>query len=845
MDFNEQKLSEDAIASQPRACALTERWKARGVCLLLATITWVVFGQTWSHEFINYDDQLYIYENPIVQRGLTWEGFRWALTYGEIGHWHPLTWLSHMLDCQFYDLQAGGHHLVNVMFHAAAAVLLFLVLRQMTGFLWRSAVVAAVFAIHPLRAESVAWVAERKDVMAAFFFMLTIGAYVRYVRHPGSKIRYGSLILLFALGLLSKNMLVTLPFVLLLLDYWPLNRTARFTPQVGIQLVVEKIPLFLLSALSCAATFLAPEKVPAVYRLPLAIRLENAAVSYVTYLGQMFFPAKLASLYPNPTDSLPLWQVSGALVLLLGVSGAVWARRGTRPYLAVGWLWYLGMTIPVIGIVQISYYAHADRYTYLPQIGLYIALTWVIAECSAGWSRRRWILTGVALMALIGLSLCAYRQTAYWKNSQTLWAHTLAVTKNNPVACANFAAVLLKDGRLDEALVYRQKVLEITPDNPDAHSDLGAVFLRQGQWDKSIACFQQALKIKPDCAIAHSNIGLVHLQKGELDEAIACFERALAIKPNYAEMHNFAEVHNDLGVALFQKGQVEEAIVHYQKALAIDPGSADAYNNLGRAFGRSGRREEEIFNYRKSLEINPGNARVHANLGTALFQEGAVDQAILHYQRALALEPDQAGIHQYLGFVYFQKGQVDEAIAHYQKALAIGPDDDASLHNNLGFALGLKGRTDEAIRHYEKALVLRPDYADPHFNLGDVFSQGGDGDKAVAHYQHALELRPDYIQAQNNLAFVLATWPRASLRDGSRAVELAHRANQLTGGENPIILGTLAAACAEAGQFGEALANAKKAADLARDAGQSGLARHLDIQIKLYETGHPFHEEEK
>ena len=315
-----------------------DTWTAAVVCCFLLLAVALVFGRTVGHEFVGFDDDSYVYQNPVVQKGLTLEGFRWALTYGEIGHWHPLTWLSHMLDVQFYGLHPGGHHLTSVLLHAASVILLFLVLWRMTGFLWRSAFVAAVFAVHPLRAESVAWVAERKDVLSGLFFMLTIGAYVRYVRRPASLVRYGAVVLLFALGLLSKNMLVTLPFVLLLLDYWPLDRVSDFTPRVWLRLAAEKWPLFALAAASCAITFLVPEEVAVGERLSLALRLENAVVSYVIYLWQMICPSGLASLYPNPTDHLPLWQVAGSLGLLLAISGVIFVFRRRRPYLVVGWL---------------------------------------------------------------------------------------------------------------------------------------------------------------------------------------------------------------------------------------------------------------------------------------------------------------------------------------------------------------------------------------------------------------------------------------------------------------------------------------------------------------------------
>ena len=588
------------LESESQPAGLKDRWTVLAVCVFLAAITFAVFGQTLRHEFVNLDDDQYVSENPVVQKGLTWEGFRWALTYGQIGHWHPLTWLSHMLDCQLYGLQAGGHHLTNVLLHTGTVILLFLVLRRMTGFLWRSAFVAAVFAIHPLRAESVAWIAERKDVLSAFFFMLTLGAYVRYVRRPPSLIRYGVVVLLFALGLLSKNMLVTMPFVLLLLDYWPLNRLSNFTPQVLLRLVAEKIPLLVLTVGSCVATALVPEKVPAGNNLFFGLRMENAVVSYVTYLWQMIHPSGLVCLYPNPVNYLPLWQVAGAVGLLLAISGTAWAFRRTHPCLIVGWLWYVGMMIPVIGIVQISYYAHADRYTYLPQIGLYLLLTWAAADLCAGWRHRRLVLGGCSTVILVALIFCAHTQVSYWRNSESLWTHVLACTSDNYTA------------------------------------------------------------------------------------------------------------HNNLGDALFQKGNVDEAITQYQTALQIKPDYAGAHNNLGNAL--------------------------------------------------------------------LQKGRVDEAITHYQAAL---------------------------------------------------------------------QIKPDYAEAQNNLAWVLATSPQTSLRNGSKAVELAQRANQFTGGENPIILHTLAAAYAEVGRFSDARRSAQKAIELAQAAGQKDLAGQLNDELKLYEAGLPFHQESK
>ena len=367
------------------------RFAVPAVCIFLLLAVAVVFGPTIRHEFVNYDDDDYVYENPQVARGFTAPGIVWAFTHFHSGNWHPLTWLSHMVDCQLYGLDhPGGHHLTNVLLHAASCLVLFVVLRQMTGDLWPSAFVASLFAIHPLHVESVAWVAERKDVLSGLFFMLTLAAYVSYARRPFSLLRYLLTTALFALGLMAKPMLVTLPFVLLLLDYWPLGRIGATSQPVSREsrlpqqsspalrrVLLEKLPWLAMAAASCAATFLAQgTSVVVVQRLPLLTRIDNALVSYAAYLGQFFYPAGLAALYPHPQSSLPIWKIVAAVLLLLGVSLAALACRRKCPYLLVGWLWYLGMLVPVIGLVQVGSQAMADRYTYLTQIGLYIALAW-------------------------------------------------------------------------------------------------------------------------------------------------------------------------------------------------------------------------------------------------------------------------------------------------------------------------------------------------------------------------------------------------------------------------------------------------------------------------------------
>jgi tetratricopeptide (TPR) repeat protein len=861
-----------------RVDAWVQRCKVPAVCLALAAITFAVFGQTAGFGFVNYDDQEYVYKNPMVAKGLTLKGAVWALTFGDIGHWHPLTWLSHMADCQAYGLWAGGHHLTNVALHAVAAVLLFLALREMTGSLWRSAFVAAVFAIHPLRAESVAWISERKDVLSGVFFMLTLWAYARYARQP-TRGRYTAVVLAYAFGLLSKNTLVTLPFVLLLLDWWPLNRMGRMALFGG--LVKEKIPLFLLSLGSCVATVLVPEKVTGSVRLSFLERVGNAVVSYGVYLRQMVFPSGLAIPYLNPPNGLPFWEVALVFVLLAAISIIVVVCRKGRPYLLVGWLWYLGMLLPVIGIIQISYYAHADRYTYLPGIGLVLAGTWWVGDCSLLWQHRRAGL-GSLMAAVMGILMVgAWKQTGYWKSSETLWTHTLACTTGNYMAHNSFGSAVLQDGKVDEAITHFKIAVQISPGYALGHNNLGKALLQKGRVDEAITQFQEALRIDTNLAFTHINLGLGLFQKGKVDEAITQYQEALHINPGFVTAQNnlaFATAHNNLGKVLLEKGRVDEAITHFQEALRTAPNLALTHINLGLGLFQQGKVDEAITQYQEALEIEADNADAQVNLGNALSQEGRVDEAITQYQEALQSKPDYADAHNNLGIALMQKGRVDEAITQYQKALRIDPN-LALAHINLGLVLFQQGKVDEAITQYQEALEINPDYADARVSLGNLLLQKGRVDEAItqyqkelqskpdnakaennlgnallqkgsaggaiAHFQKALQLEPAQPTVQNNLAWLLATCPEASLRDGKRAVELARQANALTGGENPTILRTLAAALAEAGRFSEAVESAQRALPLAGAQSNTTLAGQLQVELKLYQAGSPFQSSEQ
>ena len=558
------------------------------VCLGLVAVTWAVFGQTLAHDFVNFDDHIYVYENPLVVKGLSTEGIVGAFTHTHALNWHPLTTLSHMLDCQLYGLNAGGHHLTNVILHTISVLLLFLVLSQMTGGLWRSAFVAALFAIHPLHVESVAWVAERKDVLSGVFFMLTLAAYSHYARAP-SRSRYLLVALLFACGLMSKPMLVTLPFVLLLLDYWPLDKFKDENSEVGSRLrrlVMEKIPFLALSTCSCLVTLFTQRQGPhAMDQLPFLWRLNNAFVSYLTYIWQMLWPVRLAVFYPHPNNRLPLVEVTVAIAFLIGVSLLVIRLRQSKPYLVTGWFWYLGMLVPVIGLIQVGEQAHADRYTYLPQIGLYIVIVWSIGDLLLEpTSRVRRALVGVAAsIIIVSLSARAFGQTSYWKNSETLWNHTLSVTSDNDVAHNNLGFLFLRSGELDKAISEFQTALDIRSRNTQRHYSLGAAliqnnmgnaFARKQLWNEAIGHLQEAARLRPDYADAYFNLGSVLFQQGRIDDAITQWRKALAIRPTDAE------AHRNVASALRKQGNVKGAIAEYEQALNITPEDTVALNNL-------------------------------------------------------------------------------------------------------------------------------------------------------------------------------------------------------------------------------------------------------------------------
>jgi tetratricopeptide (TPR) repeat protein len=586
-----------------------------GVSVFLVAITWLVFGETLRHPSINFDDPGYVFENPRIITGLTSDGVLWALTHSHMENWHPLTSISHMLDGQLFGLQAGWHHFTNVLLHTMAVILLFLVLREMTGALWRSAFVAALFAIHPLRVESVAWIAERKDVLSGVFFMLALAAYVRYVRKR-SGIRYLIVVLVFALGLMAKSMLVTLPLVLLLLDYWPLERCARISSteskletaiarwwsqkSILTRLILEKVPLLALSAAASIITlFVQRQAASSIASLPLLWRIKNALVAYVTYVWQMAYPIDLALVYPHPEYRLPFWQVAAAIAFLAGVTAVVLAFGKTHRYLITGWFWYLGMLVPVIGIVQVGAQARADRYTYLPQIGLYLMATWTIADLSVALRYRRQILSVAAASVIGTLTGLAWIQNTYWRDSKTLWTHTLAVTSNNDVAHASLADLLLKRDCVDEAISHSEEALRIHPQNGSAHDTLALALFRRGRVKEAVAHWKKSLEIRADSMNAQANLAwvLATSPDASLRDGAKAIELAKKIlkradQPNDV---NTVIVLRTLAAGYAESGRFSESIETAQQALQL----AIAQDN----FPLTKDLQSNIANYRRNIPL--------------------------------------------------------------------------------------------------------------------------------------------------------------------------------------------------------------------------------------------------
>jgi len=577
------------------------------LCLLLAVITLAVYNPVNRHPFVNYDDDRYVTENAHVRAGLTWDTFVWALTSTEQSNWHPLTWMSHALDCQFFHLNAAGHHFTSLLIHAVNAMLLFLLLAVVTQRIWPSLLVAALFALHPVNVESVAWVAERKNVLCTLFFLLTLGAYGWYAQKPHWT-RYLAVLALFAAALASKPMAITLPFVLLLLDWWPLKRdTGNASPQRSwAWLACEKIPFLLLSAGSAIITLQAQQSGGAVrstLQFPLGVRLQNAVVAYAMYLQKAVWPVRLAPLYPHPGGSLSAWQIALSAVVLFAISAAV-LKLPSRRYLAVGWLWFLGTLVPVIGLVQVGDAAMADRYAYIPLIGIFVMLTWGISDLAVAYHFGLAWRVVPAVCVLVALGLATTRQLSYWSSNYDLWSHALAVTRKNYIAENNLGGALVLLGRAAEACPHFEAAAEINPRDPMSHFNMGACLQDGGNLNGAIQQYHTTIELTSDrllLASAYANQGTAYRDLGDDRDARDSYDQALKLNP--AQFNAYL----GLGRLLEQAGNLTEAIANYTQSVELRP-TDEGYIFLGRALQAAGRRQEALAAYQAALKIAPASA---------------------------------------------------------------------------------------------------------------------------------------------------------------------------------------------------------------------------------------------
>ncbi|MCK9418060.1 MAG: tetratricopeptide repeat protein [Nitrospirae bacterium] len=729
------------------------------IYIFLTVATLMAFWQVIHCDFTNYDDPYYVTKNPHVQNGVTLEGIRWAFTTIHFANWHPLTWISHMTDVQLFGLNPGWHHGTNLLFHLANMLLLFFVLHRMTKSLWQSAFVSALFALHPLHVESVAWVAERKDVLSTFFWMLTMAAYVRYVERPRLR-SYLLVVFAFVLGLMAKPMLVTLPFVLLLLDYWPLQRfqqnisvreiqtkankaggsdkpKGKSIKQTAVKeevkeekpanspyqwtlirpLLLEKIPLLGLAILSSIVTYIAQQKggtVASIEEFPLTIRIANAFVSYITYIANMFWPNDLAVFYPYP-GSRPAWQIWASIALFTAVTLLVIRTAKKFQYLAVGWLWYAGTLVPVIGIIQVGLQSRADRYTYIPLIGLFIMAAWGIPQLLGTWRHRKEALFASSALILSSLFILTGTQVGYWHNSITLFDHTLKVTDHNL----------------------------------SAYNNRGNAYYNLGNYKQAIEDFDKAIEVDPKYAEAYINRGLAYADLGNRRQAIEDYNKAIEVDPRHAE------TYNNRANAFYGLGNQRQAIEDYGKAIEVNPQYGEAYYNRGNVYYSLGDQRQAIKDYDKAIEVYPDYAGAYANRGNAYADLGDNGRAIEDYSKALKVNPRYAEVYYNRGNAFFKLGNQRQAIEDYNKFIEINPR-DASAYLNRGSAHASLGNYMQAIEDFDRAIEGNPQNAGAYANRGNASMAIGNKERAIEDLKRAARL--GHKGAQNSLISQGVTW---------------------------------------------------------------------------------------
>lgn len=645
-------------ASDPPPAPFLERMYGGQSKWFIAFI--LVFGcvltyfQVKGFHFINFDDNQYVYNNPHVTGGLTWENIKWAFTAFHAANWHPLTWMSHQLDASLFGgLSAGYHHLTNAFLHAVNSVLLFFTVRKLTGATWMSGIVAAIFAFHPAHVESVAWVSERKDVLSTVFWILTIWFYAKYAREEKKARNYFLVLICFTLGLMAKPMLVTLPFVLLLLDFWPLERIEKPTWAKLYPLLLEKLPLFALAAGSSVMTFFAQRSgnaVMALENLPVSSRVINAVVAYARYVVMLFYPINLGGWYPYQEEGYPLWQIGGSALLLIGITlFAVWSAY-RKKYFLVGWLWFVGTLVPVIGLVQVGRQSHADRYTYLPFIGLSIALVWLAAAWIERLKINKDLVSAAVFIVLIALGLLSYRQVSFWHDSESFYKQTLAVTRKNYLFEQNYCQILLEADRIEEAEVQcRNSIANMPSPYPNSFLSLGLIEMKKKNYEEAMNNFEIASRLRPYDIIAFSNYINTFIALGRFDEAA---EKTRLMKESDIadDLKNpyLFPLYSQISYGFAQKNETAKAIENARKALALDDTSLDQHANLGLLLYKDGKKDEALVELTTALRINPGQADLQVAAGRIYLEQGKNAEAIPYFQKALEIDPSMSAAREYL-----------------------------------------------------------------------------------------------------------------------------------------------------------------------------------------------------
>lgn len=752
------------------------------ICAFLALSTLAVYWPITHHGFVNFDDFDFVTENPHVQAGLTWDSIKWAFSlHTEVArNWHPLTMLTHMLDCQLFGLKPGMHHFVTLLYHIANTLLLFLVLRKMTGAMWRSAIVAMLFALHPLHVESVAWTAERKDVLSTLFWLLVMWAYIDYAR-TGSKLKYILSVAFLALGLMSKPMLVTMPFVLLLLDYWPLRRFSfsRSSPREEVQsskpkaatkptnepavpllrLFVEKIPFFILSLLLCVITFNIQKTGGAMQmtdHLSLGSRLSNALISYAKYIIKMFWPTNLSGLYLRHGE-WPIGSVAAAALLMVVLTGMAIVLAKRKPYFTFGWFYFVGTLVPVIGIVQVGMQAMADRFTYVPMTGLFIMLVWGVAELAKTHAIPKPALVAAAVASFVACVATTSHILPFWTDSETLFRRMIAVDSKNFLAHYNLGNFYSRAGDKQRAISEYNAALEAEPNYVEAHNNLAGVLQEQHRNDEAISHYKDARRLSSDPTYV-VNLGNAYVNAARYPEAIAVYEQVLREHPEKTDARtNAALTHVAWANQLAASNNLADAESHFLTALQLNPTYADAAAGLGLCYAREGRMHDagvqliDANRFRGDTKPATGEFLAELALGNYLSGANKLQEAIPHYVAAAALDHDNSETHNGLGICYAMLGRMDEAAHQFAEVLRVHPD-DSSAHMNLANALASQKKIDDAIPHYMAVIKNNPGDPQAHFNLGLSMTQVGRKAEAIAEYKKALSLNPDYPEAKRALA---------------------------------------------------------------------------------------------